>query len=136
MKYILLLISLLLAFTSCQREEACKVQRRTGYSTHKIVDSNPNSVYYLDTVLVAKWTKTTESYITDCPRCCPSPKCIETLGLQLYNLSSEQIDLEIYLSGKDTFPFTIPKGDSISVSPLPDNCDNNIWGKVTEISYQ
>ena len=136
MKYILLLTSLLLVFISCQREEACKTQRLTGIATSKIVDTNPNSIYYLDTVMWVKRNVVIESYHADCLRCCPSPKCIEILGLQVNNRTSQTIHLKMELTNKGTFSFTIPKGDSISVTPLPDYCYDNTWGKVTEISYQ
>ncbi len=137
MKYIIILILIFSCFYSCKKEdEYCKRYVLKGYSTNKIADLFPNSVHFMDTVILVKSFVTEELYQMNCKKCCPPPKCLETNEVHIFNISPQSLDIVVELSGKGEYSYFIPKGDSLSVIPIPDYCTYNTWGKIKDIQYK
>ncbi|MEI6410661.1 MAG: hypothetical protein WCR52_14820 [Bacteroidota bacterium] len=137
MNRILLIVTIfLVSLLSCKKETSCKKKTSSVFTTQKLTDLSENSPYYQDTVLVARCRFERETYQDDCLKCCPLPLCTGTTSLEIKNVSLQDIDLTLTLAGKGVFSFSIMKGDSLSITPVPDYCAANTWGTVKEIKYK
>jgi len=135
-KILLIATICLVSLLSCKKEMTCKKKTSSVFTTQQLTDLSENSPYYQDTVLVAKCRFEGETYQGDCLKCCPLPLCTETTALEITNVAPQDIDLTLTLAGKGVFPFSIGKGDSLLITPVPDYCTANTWGTVKEIKYK
>jgi hypothetical protein len=137
MKKIIILLAWVIGFYifSCNKEGSCKEKTSTVHLVQKLQDLNNSSLFFQDSVLYLNFQTDLSTYQGDCLRCCPSPKC-ENTSLEIENLSPKDIDLTITVSGKGNFTFSINKGETKTINPLPDYCTYNSWGSVKEIVYK
>ncbi|MEI6412335.1 MAG: hypothetical protein WCR52_23290 [Bacteroidota bacterium] len=135
-KILLIGTTCLVSILSCSKETTCKKNTSSVSITQQLTDVSENSPYYKDTVLVARCRFKQETYQGDCLKCCPLPLCTGTTALEIKNVSLKDIDLTLTLTGKGVYSFSIMKGDSLSITPVPDYCAANTWGEVKEIKYK
>lgn len=119
-------------FFSCNNDD-CTIEESVLATGEKRLDTNINSPYHGQAVLDVyySWTAEVES-----GELCKRTKCLSMESMQVTNISLKDIDLTLTLAGRGDFTFFIPKGNSISISPLPDFCANDSWGNVKEIVYR
>jgi hypothetical protein len=128
MKDRIILLLLLFIVLSCAKEECAPENKRLAAGGLRL-DSNVNSPFFRQTVLdfYYSWMAKVE---------CKNVTCLEMRSMQVANVSSKDMDLTLSLAGRGDFTFSIPKGDTIQISPLPDYCIGNTWGTVKEIKYK
>ena len=114
---------------SCNKDD-CETEKRTLATGELRLDSNGNSPHFKETVL--KFYYSWKANV-DCTR---KSVCLYMEHMNVKNLTTQDIDLTLSLVERGDFTFSIAKGDSIDIQPLPDFCKNNTLGTVKEIKYK
>jgi hypothetical protein len=137
MRYAFVLLSILICLLSVNCKKSCKGRVSTGYSYFKVIETDSSSQFFKDTVMYIAYGITRKTFQDDeCPRCCPDPVCLTTNYMQAINLVDKDIDMTLNIIDRGDFDFSVKKGDTIDITPLPDICANNTWGSVKSIIYK